>query len=88
MEEILKSLITSAVEDEVVEKTTNVLIETTAEPPQAVEVEDLALGLFDLALSTGFAEAAVVLAGGPVALVMGVKFLKQWRKKQKEKNEG
>ena len=65
---------TSIVEDEV----TEIVIEEVTDTPEAVAVEDIALGLFDLALSTGFAEAAVVLAGGPVALVMGVKMLKKW----------
>ena len=86
MEDLFKSLISSAIEDEVVET----VVDSVS--PEAVvseiATEDIALGLFDLALSTGFAEAAVVLAGGPVALVMGVKMLKKYRAKQKEKNEG
>lgn len=86
MEDLFKSLISSAIEDEVVETVVD-----SVSPEAAVSeiaTEDIALGLFDLALSTGFAEAAVVLAGGPVALVMGVKMLKKYRAKQKEKNEG
>jgi hypothetical protein len=86
MEDLFKSLISSAIEDEVLETVVDFV------SPEAVvseiATEEIALGLFDLALSTGFAEAAVVLAGGPVALVMGVKMLKKYRAKQKEKNEG
>ena len=51
------------------------------EATKAVEasVDDQALGILDLALSTGFLEGAVILAGGPAALVVGVRFLKKWR---------
>ena len=84
MEDLFKNLISSMVE----EKAVSTVVESI--PSEALEMgtEDIALGLFDLALSTGFAEAAIVLAGGPVALVMGVKMLKKFRAKQKEKNEG
>ena len=83
MEEIFSSLLTSIVEEEVAETVVEAVSDSTSSADSTVAVEDMALGLFDLALSTGFAEAAVVLAGGPVALVMGVKMLKKWRMKQK-----
>lgn len=86
MEDLFKNLISSAIEDEVVETVGDSVSSEAVVSEMATE--EIALGLFDLALSTGFAEAAVVLAGGPVALVMGVKMLKKWRMKQKGGNEG
>jgi hypothetical protein len=84
MEDLFKNLIGSVIE----EKAVSTVVESIPSEAAEMATEDIALGLFDLALSTGFAEAAVVLAGGPVALVMGVKMLKKYRAKQKEQNEG
>ena len=83
MEEIFSNLLSSIVEEEVTEKVVEVVSDSAVPTASVIEVEDIALGLFDLALSTGFAEAAIILGGGPVALVMGVKMLKKWRMKQK-----
>ena len=51
------------------------------EANKAVEasVDEQAMGILDLALSTGFLEGAVILAGGPAALVVGIRVFKKWR---------
>ena len=93
MEEILKNLITNTVTDAV----TDAGIEAIPDPsnqeaidfilsaPVDASVEDMAWGVTDVLLDTGAAEGIAAFFGAPIAIVIGIKMFKRWRKEIKAK---
>jgi hypothetical protein len=93
LEEIIKNLITDTVTDAV----TNAGIEAIPDPsnqeaidfilsaPADASVEDLAWGVTDVLLDTGAAEGIAAFFGAPIAIVIGIKMFKRWRKEIKAK---
>ena len=88
MEEILKNLITNTVSDAVTDAGIEAIPDPSNEeaidfilsvPPDA-SAEDMAWGVADVLLDTGAAEGIAALFGAPVALVIGLKMFKRWRK--------
>lgn len=93
MEEIIKNLITDTVTDAV----TDAGIEAIPDPsnqeaidfilsaPVDASVEDMAWGVTDVLLDTGAAEGIAAFFGAPIAIVIGIKIFKRWRKEIKAK---
>lgn len=93
MEEIIKNLITDTVTDAV----TDAGIEAIPDPnnqeaidfilsaPVDASVEDMAWGVTDVLLDTGAAEGIAAFFGAPIAIVIGIKMFKRWRKEIKAK---
>jgi len=93
LEEILKNLITNTVTDAV----TDAGIEAIPDPsnqeaidfilsaPVDASVEDMAWGVTDVLLDTGAAEGIAAFFGAPIAIVIGIKMFKRWRKEIKAK---
>lgn len=86
MDDLMKNVIEQVV-DSVSTQTESVIIETVEDTvaTTAVEasVEDLALDTLDILLDTGAAEGIAALFGAPVAVVIGLRFLKKYRAKGK-----
>jgi hypothetical protein len=93
LEEIIKNLITDTVTDAV----TDAGIEAIPDPnnqeaidfilsaPVDASVEDMAWGVTDVLLDTGAAEGIAAFFGAPIAIVIGIKMFKRWRKEIKAK---
>lgn len=72
MEDLLTNLLT----DSVTEKVTEVVIEATAETPVD------SWGVFGFLLDTpGLAEGVAGAFGAPLAIIVGIKALRKWKKK-------
>lgn len=74
MEEFLTNLLS---ESQPVDATTAVSTDPT--------LEEMAWGVTDVLLDTGAAEGAAVFLGAPVAVVLGIRVFRRWRKDMKEK---
>ena len=96
MEEILKNLVTETVTNVVSDSVSNEVEEEILSPPTSPEefilsvpveptMEDMAWGVTDVLLDTGAAEGIAAFLGAPVALVIGLKMFKRWRKAIRDK---
>tara|TARA_E500000178_G_scaffold313035_1_gene330155 strand:+ start:1649 stop:1918 length:270 start_codon:yes stop_codon:yes gene_type:complete len=83
MEDLLKNVVTQAVDSATTEIVEGVIVETieTTEIP----TEDLAWEVADIIVDTGAGDALIALTGGPVVLVLAYKVFKKWRKGIREK---
>ena len=83
MEDILldfiKNKVTETVTEEVTTVVTDELVATTE-----MSVEDQAWGVVDIMLDTGAAEGIAGALGAPLAIIIGIKVFRQWRRKMKE----
>jgi len=86
MEDLLKNVVEQVV-DSVSTQTENVVIETVTDElvstVSTANSDDLALDSLDLLLDTGAAEGIAALFGAPMFVILGIKFLKAYRKKSK-----
>ena len=96
MEEILKNLVTETVTNVVSDSVSNEVEEEILSPPTSPEefilsvpveptMEDMAWGVTDVLLDTGAAEGIAAFFGAPIAIVIGIKMFKRWRKEIKAK---
>ena len=86
MKSVVGAVIDSATEttvDAVTNQTETVILETVATTAVDASVEDLALDSLDILLDTGAAEGIAALFGAPMFVILGIKFLKAYRKKSK-----
>lgn len=83
MEDFMKNVVEQVV-DSVSTQTENVVLETVEETVAETGMADnLALDTLDVLLDTGAAEGIAALFGAPVAVVIGLRFLKKYRAKGK-----
>lgn len=83
MEDFMKNVVEQVV-DSVSTQTENVVLETVEETVAETGMADnLALDTLDVLLHTGAAEGIAALFGAPVAVVIGLRFLKKYRAKGK-----
>jgi len=81
MEDLMKTVVEQVV-DSVSTQTESVVIETVEETVAETGMADnLALDTLDILLTTGAAEGIAALFGAPVAVVIGLRFLKKYRAK-------
>lgn len=81
MEDFMKNVVEQVV-DSVSTQTENVVLETVEETVAETGMADnLALDTLDVLLHTGAAEGIAALFGAPVAVVIGLRFLKKYRAK-------
>jgi hypothetical protein len=79
MEDFMKNVVEQVV-DSVSTQTQDVVLETVEETVAETGMADnLALDTLDLLLDTGAAEGIAALFGAPVAVVIGLRFLKKYR---------
>ena len=94
MDELMKSVVGAVIDsatestvDAVTNQTETVILETIEDTVATTAVdasaEDLALDSLDLLLDTGAAEGIAALFGAPMFVILGIKFLKAYRKKSK-----
>lgn len=60
-------------------------VDATTAVPADPTLEEMAWGVTDVLLDTGAAEGAAVFLGAPVAVVLGIRVFRRWRKDMKEK---
>ena len=77
--DFIKNKVTETVTEEVTTVVTDELIATTE-----MSVEDQAWGVVDIMLDTGAAEGIAGALGAPLAIIIGIKVFRQWRRKMKE----
>ena len=77
--DFIKNKVTETVTEEVTTVVTDELVATTE-----MSVEDQAWGVVDIMLDTGAAEGIAGALGAPLAIIIGIKVFRQWRKKMKE----
>jgi len=86
MDDLMKTVVEQVV-DSVSTQTENVVIETVTDElvstVSTANSDDLALDSLDLLLDTGAAEGIAALFGAPMFVILGIKFLKAYRKKSK-----
>ena len=83
MEDLMKNVVEQVV-DSVSTQTESVVLETVEETVAETGMADnLALDTLDVLLDTGAAEGIAALFGAPVAVVIGLRFLKKYRAKGK-----
>ena len=81
MDDLMKTVVEQVV-DSVSTQTESVVIETVEETVAETGMADnLALDTLDILLTTGAAEGIAALFGAPVAVVIGLRFLKKYRAK-------
>ena len=84
MEDLLQSVLNNAI-DSVTTEVVGTAVEETIATTAEMSGEDAAWAAVDVLVDTGAGDALIALAGGPVALVIGYKIFKQWRKSIKSK---
>ena len=77
--DFIKNKVTETVTEEVTTVVTDELVATTE-----MSVEDQAWGVVDIMLDTGAAEGIAGALGAPLAIIIGIKVFRQWRRKMKE----
>ena len=77
--DFIKNKVTETVTEEVTTVVTDELVATTE-----MSVEDQAWGVVDIMLDTGVAEGIAGALGAPLAIIIGIKVFRQWRRKMKE----
>jgi len=77
--DFIKTKVTETVTEEVTSVVTDELVATTE-----MSVEDQAWGVVDIMLDTGAAEGIAGALGAPLAIIIGIKVFRQWRRKMKE----
>jgi len=77
--DFIKNKVTETVTEGVTTVVTDELIATTE-----MSVEDQAWGVVDIMLDTGAAEGIAGALGAPLAIIIGIKVFRQWRRKMKE----
>ena len=77
--DFIKTKVTETVTEEVTTVVTDELVTTTE-----MSVEDQAWGVVDIMLDTGAAEGIAGALGAPLAIIIGIKVFRQWRRKMKE----
>ena len=83
MEDLMKNVVEQVV-DSVSTQTESVVLETVEETVAETGMADnIALDTLDILLDTGAAEGIAALFGAPVAVVIGLRFLKKYRAKGK-----
>jgi len=78
----MDDLLTNLLTDSVTEKVTEVVVEQAMTTP----VDNSLWGVVDIMLDTGAAEGIAGALGAPLAIIIGIKVFRQWRKKQKDQN--
>ena len=83
MDDFMKNVVEQVI-DSVSTQTESVVLETVEETVAETGMADnLALDTLDVLLDTGAAEGIAALFGAPVAVVIGLRFLKKYRAKGK-----
>lgn len=83
MEDLMKNVVEQVV-DSVSTQAESVVLETVEETVAETGMADnIALDTLDILLDTGAAEGIAALLGAPVAVVIGLRFLKKYRAKGK-----
>jgi hypothetical protein len=77
--DFIKNKVTETVTEEVTTVITDELVATTE-----MSLEDQAWGVVDIMLDTGAAEGIAGALGAPLAIIIGIKVFRQWRRKMKE----
>jgi hypothetical protein len=77
--DFIKNKVTETVTEEVTTVVTDELVATTE-----MSVEDQAWGVVDIMLDTGAAEGIAGALGAPLAIIIGIKVFRQWRRKMKD----
>ena len=77
--DFIKNKVTETVTEEVTTVVTDELVATTE-----MSLEDQAWGVVDIMLDTGAAEGIAGALGAPLAIIIGIKVFRQWRRKMKE----
>lgn len=81
--DFIKNKVTETVTEQVTTVVTDELVATTE-----MSVEDQAWGVVDIMLDTGAAEGIAGALGAPLAIIIGIKVFRQWRRKMKEAENG
>jgi hypothetical protein len=77
--DFIKNKVTETVTEEVTTVITDELVATTE-----MSLENQAWGVVDIMLDTGAAEGIAGALGAPLAIIIGIKVFRQWRRKMKE----
>ena len=77
--DFIKNKVTETVTEEVTTVVTDELVATTE-----MTIEDQAWSVVDIMLDTGAAEGIAGALGAPLAIIIGIKVFRQWRRKMKE----
>lgn len=86
MEDLMKNVVEQVI-DSATSEAESVVLETVEETVAETGMADnLALDTLDVLLDTGAAEGIAALFGAPVAVVIGLRFLKKYRAKGKGKS--
>lgn len=91
MEDLLIDYIKQGAEKTLLETATDAITgtaETELVATTELTVEDQAWGVVDIMLDTGAAEGIAGALGAPLAIIIGIKVFRQWRRKMKEAENG
>ena len=77
--DFIKTKVTETVTEEVTSVVTDELVATTE-----MSVEEQTWGVVDIMLDTGAAEGIAGALGAPLAIIIGIKVFRQWRRKMQE----